>query len=325
MSPLDLSSERAHKASADLRAFRIFQHIPDAKLKKLAGHAREQLMTGGQIVYDQGSTGDDFYVVLAGAVDGHRNTPGGRLEMTRSRVGQIFGEVSFLDSNPRDTTTISSGRTALLSFNGVTVRRAIGADHELGVALMRAFWHSLAAKIRQANTLLGELMPPSLGDDEQPTAALGRAVDLKPRAKLDLFAETGLSAAELRLLATTLGAQTFEDGSTLFVEGSAGDCLYIVAEGTVRISRRIAGRSESVLANLGHGEVFGEMAVVDDQLRSADAHAGPGGATVLAFSRRDLDEVLQRPSEAASQFLTLVCRVLCHRFREMTALLASRR
>jgi len=190
---------------------------------------------------------------------------------------------------------------------------------------MRAFWHSLAAKIRQANMFLGDLMPESSGEDGRPTAAPGRSVDLKPRAKLDLFAETGLSAAELRLLATTLHAESFEAGATVFVEGSAGDCLYIIVEGSVTISRRLSGRGESILASLGRGEVFGEMALVDDQLRSADAHAGPGGATVLPLSRRDLDEVLQRPSEAASQFLTLVCRVLCHRFREMTSLLAARR
>ncbi|MBZ5588737.1 MAG: cyclic nucleotide-binding domain-containing protein [Acidobacteriia bacterium] len=325
MSPLEPSNARALKASADLRAFRIFQHVPDAKLAKLAEHAREQLLTGGQVVYDQGSTGDDFYVVLAGAVDGHRSTAAGRQTVTRVRVGQIFGEVSFLDSNPRDTTTIASGSTALLSFNGVRVRRAIAGDHELGAALMRAFWHSLAAKIRQANLFLGELMPPSPSEDEQPTAVQGRSVDLKPRAKLDLFAETGLSAAELRLLATTLRAESFEDGATVFVEGSAGDCLYIVVEGSVRISRRVAGRGESVLASLGRGEVFGEMALVDDQLRSADVHAGPEGATVLPLSRRDLDEVLQRPSEAASQLLTLVCHVLCHRFREMSSLLTTNR
>jgi CRP-like cAMP-binding protein len=325
MGPLDSSNARTLKASADLRAFRIFQHVPDAKLTKLAGHAREQLMTAGQIVYDQGSTGDDFYVVLAGAVDGHMSTGGERRSVTRIRVGQVFGEVSFLDSNPRDTTTLASEGTALLSFNGIRVRRAIATDFELGAALMRAFWHSLAAKIRQANVFLADRMPLSFEENEQRKPVLGRSVDLKPGAKLDLFAETGLSAAELRLLATTLRAESFEDGATVFVEGSPGDSLYIVVEGSVRISRRFPGRGENVLTTLGRGEVFGEMALVDDQLRSADAHAGPEGATVLPLSRRDLDEVLQRPSEAASQFLTLVCRVLCHRFREMTALLSAAR
>jgi CRP-like cAMP-binding protein len=325
MSPFEPATPRAPKSFADLRAFRIFQHVPDAKLAKLAALAREQIVGAGQIIYDQGSTGEDFFVVLAGTVEGHRSTPTGRQPFTCIRVGQIFGEVSFLDSNPRDVTTISVSSTALLCFNGARVRRAIASDHELGASLMRAFWHSLAAKIRQANMFLGNLMPPSPNETEPPVAAHGHSVDVKPRAKLDLFAEDGLSAAELRLVATTLRAESFEAGGTLFLEGANGDCLYIVVEGNVRISRRVSGRSESVLATLGRGEVFGEMALVDDQLRSADACAGPDGATVLALSRHDLDEVLQRPSVAASQFLNLVCRVLSHRLREMVNLLAAGR
>ena len=46
---------------------------------------------------------------------------------------------------------------------------------------------------------------------------------------------------------------------------------------------------------------------------------------MLALSRHDLDEVLQRPSEAATQFLKLVCKVLTHRLREMFNTLAAGR
>ncbi len=318
-------TSRAPGAFADLRAFRIFQHVPDGGLAKLATLAREQRAGAGQVVYDQGTPGDDFFVVLAGTVEGHRSTPAGRQPVTRVRVGQIFGEVSFLDSNPRDTTTIATGDAALLCFDSTKVRRAIAADHELGAGLMRSFWHSLAAKIRQANSFLGDRMPLRAAEPPPPSTGRRRSVDMKPRAKLDLFAEKGLSAAELRLVATTLAAESYEPEATLFLEGAPGDCLYIVADGTVRISKRVPGRGEKVLATLGRGEVLGEMALVDDQLRSADARAGEGGATVVALSRHDLDEVLQRPSEAASQFLLLVCRVLCHRFREMTAMLAERK
>ena len=325
MSPFEPTPSHAPKAFADLRAFRIFQEVPDAKLAKLSSLAREQTVGAGQIVYDQGSGGDDFFVVLAGIVEGHRTTAAGRQQVTRIGVGQIFGEVSFLDSNPRDTTTIAVGSAALVCFHGASVRRALASDHELAASLMRTFWHSLAAKIRQANLFQGNLMPPSPDEKEPGRPANGRSVDLKPRAKLDLFAETGLSAAELRLVATTLRARSFEGGETVFLEGTAGDCLYIVAEGSVRISRRVSDRGASVLATLGRGEVFGEMALVDDQLRSADAHAGPDGATVLELSRHDLDEVLQRPSEAATQFLKLVCKVLSHRLREMFNTLAAGR
>ncbi len=326
MNLFDPDAARAPQAGySDLRAFRLFQHFGDAQLAQLAAHGREQTVPRGHVVYDEGSGGEDFFVVLAGTIEGHRNTPAGRQPVTRIRVGQLFGEVSYLDGRPRDLATVATERSAVLTLPGPGVRRTAAADPELGAALARTFWHSLAAKIRQANQFMGELLPPSDAEPVRPAARPGSTVDLRPGAKLELFAESGLSAAELRLLATTLRAESFPPGANLFLEGEPGDSMYIVAGGEVAISRRIPGRGESLLANLGRGGVFGEMALVDDQLRSADARSGPDGCTVLVFSQRDLDEVLQRPSEAAAQFLSLVCGVLCNRLRTLIEQLAVRR
>ena len=326
MNRFEPDAARAPQAGpSDLRVFRVFQHFGDPQLARLAAQGREHTVAQGHVVYDEGSAGNDFFVVLAGTVEGHRNTPVGRQPVTRIRVGQLFGEVSFLDGRPRDVATVATEPSVLLAFSGAGVRRAVAADSELGAALGRTFWHSLAAKIRQANHFMGELMPPSNAAAARPAARPGSSVDLRPGAKLDLFTESGLSAAELRLLATTLRAERFPPGANLFLEGERGDSLYIVADGEVVISRRIPGRGEILLATLPRGGVFGEMALVDDQLRSADARAGLGGCTVLVLSQRDLDEVLHRPSEAAAQFLDLVCRVLCHRLRAMIEQLAERR
>ncbi|TAM46116.1 MAG: cyclic nucleotide-binding domain-containing protein [Acidobacteria bacterium] len=326
MSRFDPNVARAPLAGfSDLRAFRVFQHFGDTQLAQLAAHGRENTVPQGHVVYDEGSAGDDFFVVLAGAIEGHRNTTAGRQPATRIRVGQLFGEVSYLDGRPRDLATLATEHSVVLTLSGPGVRQAVAADPGLGAALARTFWHSLAAKIRQANQFMGELLPPSNAVEARPAALPGSAVELRPGAKLDLFAESGLSAAELRLLATTLRAESFPPGANIFLEGERGDSLYIVVGGEVAISRRIPGRGEIVLATFPRGGVFGEMALIDDQLRSADARSGPGGCTALVLSQRDLDEVLQRPSEAAAQFLGLVCRVLCHRLRAMIGQLAGRR
>jgi CRP-like cAMP-binding protein len=319
-------SDTAHApqtGSSDLRVFRVFQHFGDLQLAQLAAQGREHTVAQGHVVYDEGSAGDDFFVVLAGTVEGHRNTPTGRQPVTRIRVGQLFGEVSYLDRRPRDVATVAAEPTVLTAFSGAGVRRAAAADSELSAALARTFWHSLAAKIRQANQSMGKILPQSNVEAVRPLGEPGRAADIRPSAKLEIFAESGLSAAELRLLATTLQAESFPPGANLFLEGERGDSLYIVAAGEVAISRRIQGRGENLLATLGRGGIFGEMALVDDQLRSADARSGPAGCTVLVLSQRDLDEVLKRPSEAAAQFLDLVCRVLCQRLRAMIEQLAE--
>jgi len=237
-------------------------------------------------------------------------------------LGQILGEASFLDGRPRPTAAVAVEKGVLLRFKSGGLRRWLVNDHELGAALARSFWHSLAAKIRQANQFMAEIVPLAEAG-ERPDRVPGQNVELMPGAKMDLFQETGLSAAELRLLATTLHAQYFPRDAYLFHEREAGESLYIVFDGEVRISRQMSSRGEEPLAILGRGEVFGEMALVDDQVRSADARAHTEGCTVLVLSQADLDEVLHMPSVAASQFLYLVCGVLSYRLRAMISLLAS--
>ena len=324
MSPWESQPPRETPGTfSDLRVFRIFQHFLDEEIVQVAAHGSEQLVSPGQVIYDEGTPGEDFYVVLTGSAEEHCTTPAGRQPVSRARVGQLLGEPSFVDGRPRPTTAIAAEKGALLRFDSVRLRRVLQAQDELGAALSRSFWHSLAAKIRQTNQALAEVGPVASGRVRIAPAS-GERVDLKPGAKVALFEETGLSAAELRLLATTLHAQRFAGDAYIFREGDTGDSLYIVFDGGVRICRRIGG-GDAALAVLGRGEVFGEMSLVDDQARSADARADDDGCTVLVLGQADLDAVLHMPPRVASQFLHLVCNVLCHRLRSMVSLLASQR
>jgi CRP-like cAMP-binding protein len=103
----------------------------------------------------------------------------------------------------------------------------------------------------------------------------------------------------------------------IVAEGEDGDCLFIVVDGAVRISRMVPGAGEECLTILTRGEVFGEMALIDRQPRSADARAHTGGCTIFSISRTLLEEVLSMDPDAAMQFLNLLCRLLCRRLRAM--------
>jgi CRP-like cAMP-binding protein len=65
-------------------------------------------------------------------------------------------------------------------------------------------------------------------------------------------------------------ARDFAAGTVLFVEGHAGTDMYIVVAGEVEIRRRV-GEADRVLAVLGAGEFFGEMAILNGRPRSATA------------------------------------------------------
>lgn len=87
-----------------------------------------------------------------------------------------------------------------------------------------------------------------------------------------LFA--GVTTGDLEPLLADFRLRRFAADSYIFREGDPGDHLHIVARGEVKISRTTEAGSEVVFAVLGAGDVFGEMAVLQENaVRSADAQA----------------------------------------------------
>jgi CRP/FNR family cyclic AMP-dependent transcriptional regulator len=97
-----------------------------------------------------------------------------------------------------------------------------------------------------------------------------RALTLLGRT--ELF--SGLLPKDLEPLLPDIRSRRFAAGSHIFREGDPGDHLHLVASGEVKISRTTEAGSDVVFGILGEGEVFGEIAVLEESgIRSADAQA----------------------------------------------------
>jgi signal transduction histidine kinase len=90
-----------------------------------------------------------------------------------------------------------------------------------------------------------------------------------------------LLAAELQALKRTAKTMHFHAGELIFEQGDPGDGIYVVESGQVEISALISGQQRRVLSRLEPGSFFGEMAVLDNQTRSATATAAT--ETLLSF------------------------------------------
>jgi CRP/FNR family cyclic AMP-dependent transcriptional regulator len=91
-------------------------------------------------------------------------------------------------------------------------------------------------------------------------------------SRTPLFA--GVTPADLEPLLADFRLRRFATDSYIFREGDPGDLLHLVARGEVKISRTTEAGGEVVFAVLGAGDVFGEMAALQENaLRSADAQA----------------------------------------------------
>jgi CRP/FNR family cyclic AMP-dependent transcriptional regulator len=132
-------------------------------------------------------------------------------------------------------------------------------------------------------------------------------------SKVELF--SGLKPQALDLIAKVGVEETHAVGTKIFQHGDAGDKLYLILEGRVRISRELAGMGEEALAVLGPGEVFGEMALLDESPRSADARVHES-CRLLAVPKDGFDDLLFLHKDLAYEVLWNVVRLLVSRLRE---------
>ncbi len=124
-----------------------------------------------------------------------------------------------------------------------------------------------------------------------------------------------LDDKHLALIADLSVEERFRTGKIIFREGSAGDRLYVIADGRVRISKRIPGIGEEALAILNQGDYFGEMGLIDDFPRSADAIAH-NDCTLYSISKEELEGLLFVNRDLAYEILWNFVRTLSSRLRD---------
>lgn len=138
-------------------------------------------------------------------------------------------------------------------------------------------------------------------------------MDVEILRKVALF--DGMTSAQLRKLAAGMKSIDFPTNAHIFREGDAGNSMFIITEGKVRISKMVPGIGEEALAILERGMYFGEMSLIEDGPRSADAIAHIA-CKLYELSRERLDQVMFTDKDLASTLLWTFVRTLSARLRE---------
>ena len=125
--------------------------------------------------------------------------------------------------------------------------------------------------------------------------------------KTHLF--SAVQTSELRAIASIVETFSVEAGDELVKESDAGDCLYVIKEGKVRITKKTTDNKLIDLAELSVGECFGEMALFDDEARSASAYA-LSRCSVIRIKRDDLVDVMMEYPMIAIELLKIFVKRL---------------
>jgi len=135
-------------------------------------------------------------------------------------------------------------------------------------------------------------------------------------AEVPLFQE--LDPAERAALATGMRQRDFPAGGRIFRRGDPGAALYVISRGGVEISVETTTGRKVVLGQLGPGDFFGELSLLDGRERTADAVAvEPTGA--MEIDRAALENLFRKHPGAALDVLTVIGK----RLREADRLLQS--
>ena len=142
---------------------------------------------------------------------------------------------------------------------------------------------------------------------------------IPPEKAIELLSKIGLFSAlqptYLRRIATLGLEEDYAPDALIFKEGAVGEKVYLIISGAVRISRTVPGMGEEALAVLRAGNHFGEMALIDDFPRSADARAHEA-CKLFVIRKEDLEDLLFVDRDLAYDLLWSFVRTLSGRLRE---------
>jgi CRP/FNR family transcriptional regulator len=122
-----------------------------------------------------------------------------------------------------------------------------------------------------------------------------------------LFAD--LEEGELERFSRVAVARSFPAGTRVFHEGDRSDACYIVREGSFRVTREHSDGRAITLAALGPGDIFGELAMLDGEVRSASVEALTDGE-LLALPAGEVRALLARHPEITVKLIAALVRRL---------------
>ena len=125
-----------------------------------------------------------------------------------------------------------------------------------------------------------------------------------------------LTERELKIVDAFVHDRQYLAGEVIFDAGEEGQALYVIVTGTVAIC--LPGKHETPVAELGSGEFFGELGLLDNWPRSAQVRAVDASELAVLF-RGDFERLMESHAQIASKIAMQLARHLAQRLRQMLA------
>ncbi len=228
----------------------------------LGATARRLDLGPGDLLVAEGEGADEVFYVRSGSLEATRTTPSGEVRVGSVGADEIVGEVTVVAGGRRTATLRAVEPTEVAVIDRGDFEQWLGEHAEIADRV------SAQARARIDRAQVAAMIAELVGDDDG---------DLVQRI-LD------------RVEWLRLGA-----GSVLFEQGDHSDAAYFIVTGRVMVAERRDDGAEHVVAELGRGEVVGELGLLDGAPRSATVRS-VRDTTLARFPTSVFEElVMQSP------------------------------
>ena len=124
-----------------------------------------------------------------------------------------------------------------------------------------------------------------------------------------------LTTRELKEVGAIVHKRQYRTGEPVFYQGDPGLGMYMIQEGEVSIALGSKDALEEELATLTEGDFFGEIALMDESPRTANAIC-KSDCTLIGFFRPDLFELIEKKPRLGTKIVIKLAEIIAQRLRK---------
>jgi len=132
----------------------LFADLPEADLRDLAARLRRRRYARGQIIFAQGDPGTSLYIVESGQINTVLASPEGKeLVLNSYGPGDVFGELSLLDGEPRSADAVAESDCQLLVLGREEFVRFLEERPRIAISLLASVTRKFRRSTRQVHDI----------------------------------------------------------------------------------------------------------------------------------------------------------------------------
>ena len=298
----------------------------------------ENYITNSFVIVEGKKNAENFYVILKGRVNIAKENPVIAEEPnTVLGPGDFFGVVSCMSSQARIETAVALENVSLISVEREHFGLLIQKNPVVAMKIIRFF----SRKLRDFNKAITNLTFKNVAEEGPSNLFNIGEYYMKKRTfkhaiyafqKYIQYCPTGPNRDHALDRLKTLKAppqagtqpqgdsmnRKYMDNTMVFSEYEPGNELFIIQAGKVKITKIV---NEEVLLNvLNPGDIFGEMALLDNKPRSASAISF-GDVSVLAINKSNFESMVQAQPQLATRLIQLLSERIWTAYRQLENLM----